>query len=95
MGMSTHVVGIKPPDAKWKKMKAVWDACKSAGISVPDEVCEFFGNETPDPKGVVVELEKQGCVSKYNDADRTAAGFEVDVTKLPADVKIIRFSNSW
>lgn len=27
MGMSMHVVGYKPADEHWKKMKAAWDAC--------------------------------------------------------------------
>ena len=42
MGMSTHLVGIVPPDDDWKKMKAVWDACDNADVDIPKDVSEFF-----------------------------------------------------
>ncbi len=92
MSMSTHVVGIRPPDAKWKKMKAVWDACKLADISTPDEVYEFFAGEEPDDAGVVVEIEKSIAVTAWGDDGR--AGFEVNIGRLPQDVTVIRFYNS-
>lgn len=91
MSMSTGVIGIKPPGEKWKKMKAVWDSCADAGIAVPREVSEFFEWDNPDPDGVTVELEKLGCASRLDGC----AGFDVDLTRLPKDVKIIRFRNSW
>lgn len=93
MGMSTHVVGFKPPDDKWKKMKAVWDACSKAGISVPDDVLEFFGHATPDSKGVEVEIEDHECCDEYN--ARESQGFEINIKKLPPDVTVIRFYNSY
>jgi hypothetical protein len=47
MGMSTHVVGFKPPDEKWRKMKAVWDACEAAGTDPPAAVSKFFEGDVP------------------------------------------------
>ena len=35
--MSTSVVGIKPPDDTWRKMKAAWDACMAADVKPADE----------------------------------------------------------
>lgn len=93
MGASRHIVGIKPPDERWKQMKAVWDACKEAGIDAPASVHRFFNNDIPDDSGVVVEMEKHHSASLYNGDGE--GGFEVDVSKLPADVKIIRFYNAW
>lgn len=96
MSMSTHVVGIKPPDDKWKEMKAVYDACAVAGVAVPKAVCDFFDNDPPDDAGVVVseyDLKKCGALKEYS-GDMTA-GFEVDLSKVPKDVKIIRFYNSY
>jgi hypothetical protein len=98
MGMSTHVVAIKPPDEKWEKMKAVFDACQAAGTEVPDEVWEFFDHETPDDAGVITSMgsgygELHECVTRYSDDSRQ--GFEIEVAKLPKDVKILRFYNSW
>lgn len=42
MSMNTRIYGVIPPDAKWKKMKAVWDACDAANMEVPEEVLNFF-----------------------------------------------------
>ena len=96
MSMSTHVVGIKPPplDEKWKKMKEVWDSCNAAGVEIPEEVGKFFDWETPDDKGVLISLDEkcECCKEWWNDY---SSGFEVDVSKIPKDIKIIRFYNSW
>jgi len=93
MSMSTHVTGFKPPDDKWKKMKAVYDACKAAGIHPPEDVDDFFGSSPPDDRGVEVEIERHPCTKKYSDDMRQ--GFEIDIRKLPPDVTIIRFYNSY
>jgi hypothetical protein len=93
MGMSTHVVGFKPPDDKWKKMKAVYDACRAASVRPPKDVEDFFCDCPPDNRGVEVTIERTACASEYNDSGRQ--GFEIDIKKLPADVTIIRFYNSY
>ena len=93
MGMSTHVVGFRPPDEKFQKMKAVWEACEKAGVRPPREVDDFFKGERPDENGVVVPIERSICVREYK--SDSEEGFEVDVTKLPPDVKIVRFYNAW
>lgn len=94
MGMSTNVAGIRPPDEKWKQMKAVRDACVAAGVAIPKDVDAFFNDETPDPSGVLLcQSDLGAAVRKWEAQDRN--GFEVDVTKLPPGVKIIRFWNRW
>ena len=95
MSMSTHVVGFKPADEKWLKMKAVWDSCVAAGIDPPNNVLDFFGHEPPDDQGVEVALEKHTCVQRYSSDKRGHDGFEIDVRKLPPDVTIIRLYNSY
>lgn len=92
MSMSTFVYGIKPPNAEWKKMKAVWDACCEANIEVPEEVREFFGDESPDPSGVLVDLKEAKVARPYHEEGE---GFEVDIDSLPKGVKTIRFVNTW
>lgn len=92
MGMSTTAVGFRPADEKWIKMKAVWEQCESLGVSIPAEVCDFFGGEPPrDKPGVEVDL-GDSC-SEYN--DESSQGFEIDISKLPANVQFIRVYNSW
>lgn len=94
MGMSTHVVGIRPPDNKWKSMKAVWDACKAVEINPPPEVLDFFGHQEPDNAGLVVHLDTDGdCVREWHTEE--GQGYEVILGKLPAKITIVRFYNSW
>lgn len=90
MGMSTHVVGIVPPDETWKKMKDVWDACRQANIAVPPEVQKFFNYDEPDDKGGFVSIP----VNDWDDGS-CCQGYEIEVDKIPPNVKIIRFYNSW
>lgn len=89
--MSTHVVGFKPPDERWNKMKAVWDACRAAKIAVPDDVLSFFNGYDPSPNGVEVDI--GGCLMTLVEEGRE--GFVVDVKKLPKDVTAIKFYNAW
>lgn len=89
MGMSTHIVGLVPPDEHWKKMKQVWDSCKSVGIEVPKPVQEFFNWEAPDERGVEVEI------PLIEWSEETMQGYELELDKIPANVKVIRFYNSW
>lgn len=96
MSMSTHVMGFKPPDAKWHMMKAVYDACIAAGLSVPSEVSAFFGHDAPDPAGVTVSqdaLQKCGAVKRYQ--AEMEDGFDIDIKKLPPDVTVVRVVNSY
>jgi len=91
--MSTRVKGFKPPDDKWKKMKAIWDACEEAGVDTPKRVYKFFDGVPPDESGVEVELMETPCCREYREEMRD--GYEIEVAKLPKDIKIIRFWNSY
>jgi hypothetical protein len=90
--MSTHIYGIKPADQKFADMKLVWDTCEKMGISPPQEVWEFFGKEEPDPAGVITELPAE-CITPIEEEFRE--GCYIDIRKLPLDVKIIKFVNSY
>ena len=92
MSMSTHIVGFRPADAKWKKMKAVWDACEAARTEIPKEVFNFFGESPPgDKPGAEVDIKT--ALREWS--DETRSGYELDLEKLPTDVKVLRFYNSW
>ncbi len=94
MSMSTHVVGIIPPDEKFNQMKKVWDTCEEAGISIPDEVIDFFGNERPDVKGMTFYIgEGDTGISKCGNEHEE--GYEIDISKLDPKFKLIRVVNSW
>jgi hypothetical protein len=95
--MSTHVVAIRPPDDKWRQMKAVWDSCTAAGVDPPEEVADFFNDESPDDAGVIIDLPSYGtkhpAVKEYNDEGQ--CGLEIEISKLPPNVTHVRFINSW
>jgi len=97
MSFSVIVEGVTPPNAKWKKMKAAWDACEAAGVNPPKEVSEFFGDNDPDPDGVVHELAsgRNGCEwsSSHEAAEASEseeAGVLIELSKLPKGVTKIR-----
>lgn len=89
MSMSTHVVGFRPPDDKYQRMRAVYEACTAAGTSTPREVLEFFEGEEPSENGTIVEIKS------YPYKGDMCEGLEVDITDLPRGVKVIRFYNAW
>ena len=88
MSMSTYVFGFKAPDDKWKKMKAIWDACKKANIEPPGEVDEYFDFEPPDSSGVQVDIDYH----EYR--DDCSEGIEIKVSEIPKDITSIRVVNS-
>lgn len=92
MSTSAHIVGFRPADEKWNKMKATWLACENAGVPIPQEVEAFFGHESPgDKPGAEVEI--KAAMREWKDEYRQ--GFEVDITKLSPDVKVLRFYKAW
>ena len=93
MSMSTYVYGIAPADAKWRAMKDIWDSCTAAGVAIPDEVTEFFNFEPPEPAGVKIDLKEDHGVEKFE--DDTIEGLLVDLDKLPKQVRLLKFCNSW
>jgi len=97
MGMSTYVIGFVPPDERWHQMKAAWDACMVAGVPIPNDVRAFFGGEEPDDRGREITqgaLEQLGAVRDWHGGGM-GSGYEVEVSKLPPEVKVVRFCNSW
>jgi hypothetical protein len=88
-----HIVGLRPPNDKWKKMKAIYDSCVAGEVPIPKAVEDFFNGEPPDATGVKVPL--PGHISVKAWRDDSAEGIEVDVTMLPKGVTILRFYNSW
>lgn len=93
MAMTTHVVGFRPPDAEWDKMKTVWDACEEVGAPIPDVVSAFFDHEDPgDKPGQEVDI--KAAVSHWSD-EFSNIGYEIDVRTLPTNVNIIRVYNSY
>jgi hypothetical protein len=68
-------------------MKSIWESCDKAEVPEPKEVTEFFQGEDPgDKPGQEISLE--AAMKEWN--TDYAIGYEIDVTKLPKGLKIIR-----
>lgn len=91
MGMSTYVVGFRPADETWRKMKAIWDLCREAKVPPPAEVKAFFRGGSPENPGMEVDI--KAAVSEHHE-DATDI-YEVALDRLPKDVRYVRFYNSW
>jgi len=89
MGMSTFVYGFNPPDEKWTRMRQIYEACEKEDIKIPDEVYDYFDGNEPDPAGQRVDIAAEGW------RDENSEGIEIEIEKIPKDVKIICFVNSW
>jgi hypothetical protein len=95
MDTSRYVTGIKPPDDRWKQMKAIYDACKVANVCIPEEVTDFFRGVEPDRTGVTVpEGDNAWCVQTKRWSENGQHHIEVDLKTLPEDVTILRFSSA-
>ena len=100
MSTTLYVWGIKPPDEKWLKMKAAYDACKAADVEFP----YFFGDEPAADQGVVVPLgnlpigygkvvsNHASLQAIFNVED--SGRFIINLDDLPEDVTQIKFSVS-
>lgn len=96
MGVSIHVAGIRFPDEKHKKMIAVWDACKEAGVEVPDDVLQYFDWEDPEELGLTIDLEHADynhCIEEWS--AEGSAGYTISLADLPDKITHVRVYNSW
>lgn len=69
-------------------LQAIYDSCVAADVEILDIVFNYFGDEEPNEKGVVVEIPDQALIGdwEYN--------IEVDLSKLDKDISILKFEVS-
>ena len=89
--MTTRVIGFQPPDNEWKTKKAAYDACEAASIPIPEELYTYFNHEPPNDHGREIDITQ--ATTPWHDDMRE--GIEIEIAKLPPNIKIIRFINSW
>lgn len=93
MSMSTRIVGFVEPDADYQRKVAAWKACKAAGISPPPELDKLFDGAAPDDAGMEVKI-ADTAITRHSPYD-CADAWDVDITKLPKGVRVVRFINSY
>ena len=91
MSIGLYISGMSEPDEEFRKLKAVYDACKAADVlpeNYPPEVEHYFGGYEPeDLMGKDIDIDAAIIKGdKYMSTD-----FTVDITLLPPGVKYIRF----
>ena len=96
MSTDSYVVGLVPADERYKMMVKIFEACKDANVLAPDEVEIYFENlaggvPRPDSSGMMV-ADIGMAVSDYR--GKFESGYEVDLSKVPQNVTVIRFFNS-
>lgn len=88
MGMSTHVIGLKPPNDKHKKMLEVYKNCRDLNIVVPEEVKIYFYQCEPREEEVTIDIPNKEW------SENTSQVIEINLDEIDKDIRIIRFYNS-
>lgn len=83
-----RVVGLSFPDDTWRKMRAVYDACEDAGLSVPSKVLEYFDYKEPNERGLEINLTVSDAVRE--DMVETREVVEIELSKIPANITVLR-----
>lgn len=99
MSMNTRLLGFKPADETFRKMRAAYVACHDAGVEPPDEVTAYFGGAPEESDDTGVRLTLAGAYGAPVDGVRRwraemQDGFEVDLRLLDPAIKVLRFVNS-
>lgn len=100
MSMSTHIIGLRDRESTHhKSMVAVLEACLDAGVSLPEEAEEYFGDAV---RGVdrkrwldYAESPLEVEIPSTHSTDDSSDIFEVRVDQIPAGVKTVVFKNSY
>ncbi len=93
MGMYSYVKGLKPKTEEYEKKLRIYKDCKELNINPPKEIEDYFDGEVCE-EGIVIDLPKD-AISESVNVDYCNEYFDVDLTKIPSDVTIIRFVNSY
>lgn len=94
MGMSMHIIGI-PEREHFDKMVQLKLQCEELGVSLPDEVRNYFGSYHNESVSCL-EYETLFQNVPYRDwGDDHSQGFEMDVKDIPKNIKTLRFYCSW
>lgn len=86
------IIGLKDDfdNESWDRMRKVWEVCKAADVSLPDEVREYFGDAADDDdfkpgEHVGIDLIPFDCVTKVD-----SNTYEIDFTDLPDGIERVR-----
>jgi len=89
--LGVYVSGVKLKDDQYDKMKAVYWACKEAGIAVPMEVRMYFNDQMPtDDELISVDISDFVSFADNREApDKENHTVTINVKELPKDVDCV------
>ena len=104
MSISSNIIGVRDLRKEFDKMWDALQACKKAGVLFPKQVQKYFDLDGDEDRVLEDKSYYEGTKLTFSltgkpgvttwDADMEE-GYEVDLTKLPKDVKKIRFYTSY
>lgn len=97
MSMSTHVIAFRDMDGEFKRILEAKKFCDERHLSYPKEVEAYFrgyaGISENGLREQFLTVNIDTILTRWQ--DESSAGYELEVTQLPKEVKILRFYNSW
>jgi hypothetical protein len=97
MSVSTYLQAFRDLDGKFKKMMEAKKYCDKNNLSYPKEIKEYFGElldqNDKDIEDEMAEIDIENVIEEYK--EEMSEGFEIELSKLPKEVKKIRFINSY
>lgn len=86
MSVSYGAYAVVEGENHRKKYEA-YKACEAAGVKIPAELVEYFGDDRPHPDGITVGLTAE---MEYNEQTH-GSEMEVELSSLPAGTTKVVF----
>lgn len=93
MGMNIGAYGIKPKTKEYEQKLQIYNLCKEQKVEIPEEIINFFDGD-PCKEGILVKLDDIEGALEYPEEDDCEI-IQVDISKLPKEIKKIRFQIWW
>ena len=104
MSISSNIIGVRDLRQEFDKKWDALQACKKAGVLFPKQLQDYFDLDGDDDRvledksyyeGEKLTFILTGKPGVKEWGAEMEEGYEVDLTKLPKDVKKIRFYTSY
>ena len=95
MGMYVDVKGVRDLSMNFEKMMNVKKACDDADVGYPVVIEEYFGSNVDESEDMIrseMELADIAYIETHPDS---ADVYEIELSKIPEDIKKIRFIISY
>lgn len=102
MSMSMHVTAFRDMDGQFKRMLEIKNFCDAHEVSYPKEVTDYFGNTVSSLDTDTslyedfAEIDLDNQLREWSDGHNGyRSGYEIDISDIPKEAKILRFYASY